>query len=598
MYRDGPDRTGVSGAGTAPARFVPWGRRVAGAVVCAPAVGEGLVVVADTGGWLHALDAITGARRWALQTADGEELAVAPVLHNGTVYVVAGERGGLLAVDAATGGMRWSHRTGARVTAPPAAARGLVFVLGDGPLLHALRAGDGRPVWACPLDGHGQSDVLGSPPAFAGGSVYVAGPGGSLHAIDAGTGEPRWQRPLGLPPHAGAAVAAGRLFVSTRDDRLLALDVDTGGEIWRARPAIHVDGAGPAVAGGLVIVAGRAISTAPPLLSSGAVEAYDTEDGSLRWRRPTAAWVEVSPAVGHGRVTFATRGTVLDDAEITSVGLSDGSLVWRRLAEHRSPHPTDASRDGLRSAPVIGDGILYMGLPSGSLQSLDAATGIDAATPFRRWRMRRGRRVGTGPPVLSAHLVTAAWAIGIAVLCGLVTRLLGGSNTAALLAGAASPVVMVAAEALAGAAFRLGVWTGESTRLLASVQLTLLALLLQLLVPPARPFAGGRVRAWGNLAWATCDAGLRRTWLVVEANHRGRAHALARRFPGKDTTVLRAQAEAVSARGYLRFGVRERAAAHAARSVDLYLLADAFHDPELRGEAIAIDTLHRDLAGS
>jgi quinoprotein glucose dehydrogenase len=79
----------------------------------------------------------------------------------------------------------------------------------------------------------------------------VRGPWGMLRAIDLATGTTRWERPIGVEPRAPAgsdmagwgtpnvggslATAGGLVFIAaTRDERLRALDIETGRELWSA----------------------------------------------------------------------------------------------------------------------------------------------------------------------------------------------------------------------------------------------------------------------------------------------------------------------------------------------------------------------------
>ena len=608
MYRGGPDRSGVTGSADPPEGFAPWGRRVAGPVLCAPVVADDTVYVADAGGRLSAFGALDGTRRWTHSPLGGKALVGPPVVHAGTIYLGGGD--GLLALAAATGEARWSYATGVPVTAAPAVADGRVFLLAEGPRLVALREADGRPLWMRKLgalnpslwdlvrevnDSGGQPEFLGSPPAIAARTVYVAGPDNTLYAVSAASGEVRWQRPLKLGLHAGCAVADGRVYAAGTDGRLCALAVADGREQWSVDTRLRVDRVVPVVVGDLVYVAGRAMSPGPPLLTSGAVQAYDRETGALRWRRPTAAWVEAPLAVGHGRLIFTTRGTALNDAELTAVDAGDGRRLWWRPVEHRSGHPTDTRNDGLRAAPTVHDGVLYLGMPSGSLQTLDAATGTDGATLGKKRRMRQRRPVGPWPSRDMVHLTTGLWAVGTLLPCLLVATLVEGPDLGPLIGLLATPVVMVLAQLLGRAAFNAGARLGERRWFRAAAVVSGLALAAMQLVPPARRFAQHRVRAMANIGWALAEARLAKPWQAVAAGHLAMAEALARRFPSDDTTVLRAQAEAMVAEGHKVFNTWDQAARHAAHAVDLYLAADAFRDPRYQGHARYMDAMYGEL---
>src|SRR5690606_17434743 len=67
---------------------------------------------------------------------------------------------------------------------------------------------------------------------------YVTNAGSDVSAIDAATGEELWRydhqmsRPVSGERNRGAAVAYGKLFVATEDERVVALDQRTGEVVW------------------------------------------------------------------------------------------------------------------------------------------------------------------------------------------------------------------------------------------------------------------------------------------------------------------------------------------------------------------------------
>ncbi|MEU4157927.1 PQQ-binding-like beta-propeller repeat protein [Actinoplanes sp. NPDC026670] len=612
MFRGGSHRTGVSGEAGPPPGFSPWGRRMSGPVRAAPVVTDGLVVAGDAGGRLVALDALDGSHRWNLRT-DAGPLLSPPIAYAGLILIRAGGSGGtLLAVDAASGEVRWRFATGAGFSAPPAAADGLVAVVAHRGLT-ILRAADGEVVAERELGGPsqftalgvlqevigsaGRPDFYGCPPAIADGRVHLVVPNQSLRAFALADARPLWQAPLNLAMHAGCAVAGGIVHVADLAGEAHALRADDGEPVWTEQISLLVDRAMPVVDGGIVYFAGRAPSTHPPLLTSGAIVALDAATGELRWRKPTAAWVEASPAAGHGRLIYATRGTAENAAELAAVDASDGRHLWSRPVEHRGPG-MDTSHDGLRASPVVHDGILYFGMPSGSLQTLDAATGTDAGTFRARDRIRRGVPAGPFPGPAAAHLNTVLTGAATAFGGGLLGALATG-RPAGMLAGlAVSPLVMLAADRLAALFFRIGLKYFTAGRGGASAFWSGLARLTMYLVPPTRKRGARRVRAVANVAAGLGAAGYRSAWPVAAGMHLRQANALAERFPGPDTTLLRAHATGLAARGYAEFGERDVAARHAAHAVDLYLSIDAFGDPANLEQARQIDALYRSLTGN
>ena len=184
-----------------------------------PAVAAGVVVAGDHGGWVYALDAVTGKKLWAKELGQ-------PI--NGSA-----------AID--------PHAPGGATVYVPVARIG-------SPRLVALSLADGSVRWDATLTEQPGASVYGSP-VYWKGTLYMgtSGPNndnstarGSVVALDEKTGAIRWQT-FTVPQGAdGAAVwttpaidtATGRLYVGTGnnyhppttdlEDSILALDAGNG----------------------------------------------------------------------------------------------------------------------------------------------------------------------------------------------------------------------------------------------------------------------------------------------------------------------------------------------------------------------------------
>lgn len=158
-------------------------------------------------------------------------------------------------------------------------------------------------VWYHEFDtGRGQEAT----PIMVDGTLYVSTAWSKVYALDARSGRLRWafdpQVPGPAAFHAccdvvnrGVAVSGGRVFVGTLDGRLIALDAQTGKQIWSvltvdpAKP-YTITGA-PRVARGKVIIGNGGAEFGV----RGYVTAYDTASGRKVWRFYT---VPGDPAAG------------------------------------------------------------------------------------------------------------------------------------------------------------------------------------------------------------------------------------------------------------------------------------------------------------
>jgi outer membrane protein assembly factor BamB len=401
---------------------------VGGAVASSPAVLGDMVYVtnglsvSETGSashygaasaTVHALDSVTGARRWRVFTGRGVESspAVAPgALYGGSgdgVYFGAND-GSVYALDARTGAQVWAYQTSDRPPPPPgelehleqyalgyfirsspAVAGGNVYIGGPHARILALDAAAGSLLWTWqtnaerlpgrsgtrPLDGDQTFPVMiTSSPAVADGTVYVAGADSHAYALDAASGEPRWSRWVG-GRGSSPAVAGGTVYIGGAQ-AVYALDAASGQPWWEHHPAdgTYFAGHAPAVADGTVYIAGRNYSR-----KDGVLLALDAATGAVRWqlRRPRGR-NDTSLAVAGQSVYVACRGSAWAGAYLLALDAATGAPRWRRRL---------SSPITLTSSPVIAGGVVYAGSSGGYLYAFDAATGTSP-----RWPARRGRR--------------------------------------------------------------------------------------------------------------------------------------------------------------------------------------------------------------
>ncbi|WP_375768143.1 PQQ-binding-like beta-propeller repeat protein [Archangium gephyra] len=99
---------------TAPNLYVKWTFTAEGDVSATPSVVDGAVYFPDWGGWLHKVNAATGARIWSRQISEytgipGSRSRNTPAFHEGRLYLGT-LNGDFLAVEASTGNLVWkSH---------------------------------------------------------------------------------------------------------------------------------------------------------------------------------------------------------------------------------------------------------------------------------------------------------------------------------------------------------------------------------------------------------------------------------------------------------------------------------------------------------
>ena len=134
-------------------------------------------------------------------------------------------------------------------------------------------------------------------PVLAGKLLYAITPFNQVLALDPGTGAERWafdplvarDRAYSEASARGVAVHGGIVYFGTLDARLIALGAADGRKIWEARLGPEAnDGnyqvtSAPVVAGSTVIVGSSIGDNGRAEMERGAVSAFDTKTGKLKW---------------------------------------------------------------------------------------------------------------------------------------------------------------------------------------------------------------------------------------------------------------------------------------------------------------------------
>ena len=147
--------------------------------------------------------------------------------------------------------------------------------------------------WALDLPGE---VTLQATPLAVGGVLYFTGTYSAVYAVDAATGTVLWQHDpefwkheperlrLNFAANRGVAHARGRIFVTTFDGRMIALDAKTGRKLWTTPTlppgSAYFSTGAPLAFGNLVMIGNGGGDYG----SRGYVTAYDQATGRQVWR--------------------------------------------------------------------------------------------------------------------------------------------------------------------------------------------------------------------------------------------------------------------------------------------------------------------------
>ena len=163
-------------------------------------------------------------------------------------------------------------------------------------------------------------------------AVYALGGFGSVFALDKASGNILWRKDLGTPLRTAPTVCGQKLLVQSLDNRLFALDIKDGNEIWKynisAEDTVLAGNATPAcsITENLVVVG----------FSNGEIQAFNADIGYPAWSVPVIDNSQISLSTGINSIKAAP---IIDGQDVYAIGNNDlltkvdyrtGEVEWSR----------------------------------------------------------------------------------------------------------------------------------------------------------------------------------------------------------------------------------------------------------------------------
>lgn len=282
----------------------------------------------------------------------------------------------------------------------PIVAGDKVYAMDSLSILTAFALSDGERLWRIDLgpDEAGEGS-FGGGVSFDEGKLYVTTNFAQIVALNAETGAELWRKPLPAPVRGAPSVHNGRLVMVTVDNETLALSAEDGHQLWRhsgiSEVASLVGAPSPAIENNTVI--------AP--YTSGEIFALRIENGTVEWSdvlasvKRTDQVAELSdigglPVIDHGHVYAVGNSDVL-----AALDLRTGRRLWDKDV-------------GATHTPWIAGDYLYLMTNTQKLACFEARTGhVRWVHQFKAWEdeEEKSNRISwTGPAMAGGRLVVTS----------------------------------------------------------------------------------------------------------------------------------------------------------------------------------------------
>ncbi|MDH5722648.1 MAG: PQQ-binding-like beta-propeller repeat protein [Alphaproteobacteria bacterium] len=305
------------------------------------------------------------------------------------------------------------------LTAQPVIVKDVIYALDTESKLSAINAQNGKKIWGIDVSNKAEDeDVIGGGIAFANGMLFITNGSNEILSVSVSEGKIIWRANLPTPARAAPTALGGRVFVSTLDDRLFAIDAEKGTVIW--------DYLGIGETTGLLGAASPAANTSivVPAFSSGELTALRVENGSVVWSDNLAnvrkfgggleslSDIKAMPVMDRGVViamSFSDKLVAIEehtglrlwqreiggsatpwvagnavfvlsnDNQLVALRLEDGAILWVEQVP-RYEDPDDQKNEIIWSSPVMASGNILLCGSHGKILKYDAQTGKPAGS--------------------------------------------------------------------------------------------------------------------------------------------------------------------------------------------------------------------------
>lgn len=201
-------------------------------------------------------------------------------------------------------------------------------------------------------------------PALAGQRVFISSTDGDVSALDATNGKSLWSAELDEPITGGPGVGENTVLLGTGEGDVIAISADSGRERWRARVSSEV--LSPPL---------RQDNTVVARTNDGRVYGLDADKGRRLWTYdrtvpPLTLRGTSSPVISAGIVIAG-----FDAGRLAALDLRTGRLLWETaVATARGRSELERMVD-IDSDPLVTEGVIYVVSFQGQLAAVQLDSG-------------------------------------------------------------------------------------------------------------------------------------------------------------------------------------------------------------------------------
>lgn len=290
------------------------------------------------------------------------------------------------------------------LTASPLIVDGKIYTFDSHLNVHAISQSDGRKIWTRSIAKANRSrgtkrvdnNIIGGGIAYENGKIFATTGNGEVIALDAQNGAVLWTNESTSPIHAAPIANNGRVYVVSTANEYFAIDAQTGETLWTqsAMPESTrvLSSASPAIVGDTLVMP----------FASGELIASLTANGRKLWTdnlsrvNSGTSLSAINDIAGHPVISGGSVYAASQSGVVVAVDLRSGVRIWQQSI-------------GSIQSPWVAGNSVYVISTDAQLVCINSETGTVKWTKqlasFKNERKHKGRITWAGPIMVGSRLV-------------------------------------------------------------------------------------------------------------------------------------------------------------------------------------------------